>query len=133
MDGIRVISKRLYDRRKNRFQSPAFTNSSSGGISIIDKQCICTSNERTCFHIKKYYSDIADEPIIFWQFETDILPNGCHIDYKVSTTGDMCHCDIEGLGNNEARRFFIDNTKDLSSLYICVGDCARPLTVDDLI
>ena len=121
MEIIRLLHILHYDVRKKRFTSPAFRNSSNG-ISIIDEQCIRDLGSATCEHIINYYSSIASEPPIFWRFSTDILPTPHSIVSEVSTTGDVCHYNIQGLSNKQARDFFIEHSllktrKDL--LFTC--------------
>ena len=131
MEAIRLISTELYDHKLGRFQSTAFTNSSSRGISIIDKECIHESGACTCDHIRKYYQSIAGEPPVFWQFSTDILPDHCRLEQQDTPSGDHCHYNILGLTDRQAKRLFKEQTQDLSGLFICIGECERVLQKDD--
>ena len=127
MEIIRLLHIRHYDRRKQRFTSPAFKNFGNG-ISVIDQQCISNSGRTICEHIIAYYQSVASEPPIFWQFSSDILPQRSSIVPEVSTTGDICHYNIQGLSDKQARQFFKEYCCGITQLLICRpdGNCCAP-------
>jgi len=133
MEGIRLIRRVLYDTRKHRFQSTAFRNSSDfSGISIVSRECVCATGGRTCSHVRKYYGPVAGEPVIFWMFSTDIFPSCCRLVQQTSETGDICHYNLVGLSQGDAKQIFRAHTSNLQEMWICEGDCFRPLERSDL-
>ncbi len=50
---------------------------------------------------------MAGSPIIFWEFEDNILPQGCEIEQSISITGDECHHNIKNLPDKQARKIII--------------------------
>jgi len=57
---------------------------------------------------------------------------GYRIEQENSLTGDVCHYNIKGLSNRQAKIMFIK--LDLETFRICNGcdNCHRPLTIQDV-
>lgn len=109
MEIIRILNiEKHYDRRERRFTSLAFKNSSgtNPGISVVSRECIQETSNIVCSHISRFYSAVAGEPVIFWCFIEDILPEGYRLEQENSSTGDSCHYNIMGLTDAIAKRFF---------------------------
>lgn len=131
MEYIRVIHRRHYDRRRKKFQSLAFKNSSNGGgISVIGKECILQRSSTICGHISEYYARIASEPPIFWEVDEQILPSTCNIVQQESNTGDLCHHNIYGVSDKEARN--IIKNVPVQDFKICKGLRYRNLILADV-
>lgn len=120
MEGIRILNKRHYDRRLRRFNSLTFKNTGvNPGISIISRECIFQSGKTICQHIRKYYGGIASEPPIFWYFSTEILSTNYELEQEDSLTGDVCHYNIKGVTNKQAKRLFMKFANKLETFKIC--------------
>ena len=132
MEYIRVVHQKHYDPRKREFKSLAFKNSSSGGISVISKNCIDETSRHVCAHIFKFYSIISSNPQIYWRFSFKILPDGCEFIAYESESGDKCHGDITGLTNQKARALL--KSIQIDQFEICEGqESSRPLEIEDLV
>jgi hypothetical protein len=98
-----IINKIHYDKRRRRFQSLVFKNSTGGGISVF-KNCADISGKSICQYIKEYYPPpVSSEPPIFWLFDENILPTGYRLIQETRQSGDICHYNIHGLSNKVAR------------------------------
>ena len=104
MEYIRILSLHHFDRKRRKFTSLAFKNSSNSGISVVSRECIRESGNRICPHIYRFYGRIASDPAIFWIFPFNELPDKCSLEPSLSDTGDECHYNLEGLTNSEASR-----------------------------
>lgn len=123
MEGIRILNKRHYDRRLQRFTSLAFNNTGDNpGISIISRECILLAGRTICEHIRKYYGGTASEPPIFWCFTTEILPTGYRLEQEDSLSGDTCHYNIKGLSDKQAKKLFMKFAEKLEAFRICHND-----------
>lgn len=58
----------------------------------------------------------SQPPIVYWRFESNILPDGHTLEAEVSTTGDECHYNIGGLTDRDAKNFFRDKLRDDGTL-----------------
>jgi hypothetical protein len=132
MEFIRIIHQSHYDPDKGRFTSLAFKPSSDGsGISVIDAICISQTNTSVCEHIKKYYKSVSGDPPIFWNINSKIFPEKCEFIQQTTKTGDVCHYNIVGLSEKEAR--IILRQAPLSDFNICTnGGNHRPLRISDV-
>ena len=134
MEAVRFFTKHQWDNRLGRFSSVAFRNSSNNtGISVIDRKCAIDCNRTICAHILAYYSPPAEHPIIFWSFDKSLLPSEVVVQQSNSSSGDICHYNIIGFTDKQARSFMIANTKDLQSISICVDGQERPIERRDLV
>ncbi len=130
MQYIRILPRKQWDPTRGEFKSLAFKPSSDGGISVIAKPCADTESNTVCAHIRKKYSQIADEPPIFWEFSSDLLPDHARF---VSTPGpgdDPCHTDIMGLRDQEARKVL--KAASFEEFSICENGEHRKLRASDL-
>ena len=133
MEVLRILNALRYDRRKQRFNSLAFKPfGKPPGISVIDTACIQDMGNTPCSHIRQYYDRIAGAPPIFWKFHTDLLPDQCVIEQEDSLTGDVCHYNIHGLSEKQAREFFLQYAGQLHRFQICDPTGQRPLEQNDL-
>ena len=132
MGFIRVIHQKHYDPDRRNFKSLAFKPSSDGsGISVIDEECISQSGTSICEHIEVFYKDITGLPPIFWQVPTDALPEGHRFIQQTSITGDICHHNLIGVSDKEARMLL--KRAKLSDFNICSENgIHRPLTESDV-
>jgi hypothetical protein len=81
----------------------AFRNSSNdGGISVISSPCVIELTGNVCDHIRRYYPTVGGHPIIFWEFEENILPEGYSLEKETSDSGDVCHHNIKGVSDSQA-------------------------------
>lgn len=121
MEFIRLIKKDVYwDEERGRFQSFAFSNSSGGGISVIDNECIGASGRNPCEHIRTYYAEsLTGSPPVFWKFDRELLPNGCRLEQRTTESGDKCHHNIHGFSDNKAGKLLKRHWKN--SCYQCPG------------
>lgn len=71
-----------------------------------------------CNHISNFYSIVAGEPIVYWEFDSSILGQNARLVNIISSTGDICHYDIENLSNKESRDIFRDHALN-ANLRIC--------------
>jgi hypothetical protein len=129
MELIRLIRKDDYwDNNLGRFQSFAFSNSSKGGISVIDKDCILASGRNVCDHIRTFYAkSLTGSPPVYWEFDRELLPDKCHLEQKTTESGDYCHHNIHGLSDNKAGKLLKNNWEN--SCYKCYGNDA-PIPFD---
>ena len=133
MEVIRILNALRYDRRKQRFTSLAFKPFGKPlGVSVIDTACIQDIGNTPCSHIRQYYGKIASEPPIFWKFNTAILPDQCVIEQEDSLTGDVCHYNIHGLNEKQARNFFVNYADQFHLFQICDSEGQRILRQSDL-
>ena len=134
MDAIRVLHKSHYDPHRNRFISLAFKNTGADpGISIVSAECILWSQRPICGHIRQYYGSLTSDPPIFWRFSTDVLPDHHLLEQEESSTGDVCHYNIKGITDKEARRVFKSVWCDPANFSICDAEQRyRPLTTEDI-
>ena len=122
MELIRILNKRHWKYKENRYSQLAFRNSTGGGISAIWRKCILQNERTVCEHIRYYYSKYS-EPIVYWIFLTQDLPNNYKLKQEDNTTGDTCHFNIYGISNRQARKFFIEaQNKSKESFHICQKD-----------
>ncbi len=113
-----------------------------GGISVIDKQCIFDKGYSICSHLKAFYFRDRNEAPLFFELTDIELPDGHSIEREVSTTGDECHYNIEGISWNKQEKFFkskfvdkndSEETYHFRNVMICEdNDNHRPLTQDDI-
>ena len=73
-----------------------------------------------CEHIRVYYKNVAKEPPIFWEFDSDIIPQEANIKQKKSRSGDKCHHNIINLSDSKARRIFSQNCRH-ENINICLN------------
>ena len=105
----------------------AFKNSSdSSGISVISLSCITSKNRNICEHIHLFYKTIIGTPIIFWEFEDNILPQNSTFQQSPSATGDDCHYNIKNLTNREARKIIIKQSP--SAFQVCIDKKIVPFS-----
>src|SRR5947207_13677169 len=131
MEYVRILSRQHWDGRKGRFNSLAFTPSSTdGGISVFDKQCAVLRSGTICGHIRTFYHRISDEPPIFWEFSNSILPQGTTFTEEVSDQGDECHRNISGLDKKQARDVF--RGIGFQEFQMCEDGSSRRLQLEDL-
>lgn len=131
MGFIRVIHQQHYDPDKGNFKSLAFKPSSDGsGISVIDEECISQGGIGACEHIDRFYENLAGEPPVFWNIPANKLPQNHGFIQSTSTSGDVCHHNLIGVSEREAR-LLLKQAK-LNDFRICTQDGShRPLTVSD--
>lgn len=131
MRAARLIHAKHVDRKRRRFSSQAFNNSSDGsGISIVDRECVDNHGDEICAHISKFYPGQVGDPIIFWEIPADIIPSYCKAEPEPSETGDDCHYNIKGWGDKEARDVFIRLLPE--AFEVCDQSGPRPLTQTDI-
>jgi hypothetical protein len=133
---IRLIHPSDYDARTNDFKSTAFRQSSTGGISVVERECIDRHGHSVCHHARRFYPKYApcpEHPTIFWELAAaEKLPPGWEYRREVTPTGDDCHGNILGVRNNVARRI-LKSAAVPDDFMICVGeDPPRRLNQQDL-
>ena len=126
MPYIRIVHPLRYDIQKERFQSTAFQPSTNNGISVFDEECGIKCSGSVCQHIRKYYSQVHGEPIIY-----TIVPNDFFEADKVnktpSNTGDDCHADIMAK-TKKASRDLVKKLKHEAYAVCLENDVTIPLT-----
>jgi hypothetical protein len=131
MKFVCILNAVHYDVRKQRFTSLAFKNSTSGGISVIHKECILDENRTPCQHIKKFYPPpTSSQPPIFWVFDKAVLPTGATAEQQTTPTGDVCHYNLLGVSDKTARELLLQQS--LAEFQICENGESRPLIESDL-
>ena len=130
MQYVRIVPREHWDTNKKRFTTLAFKPSSDDGISVIEKQCLSEISASVCDHIRKYYPHISGEPPIFWEFPDNILPPSVRFIPIPSDRGDLCHRDVSGLSEKEARKIF--KGVSLEEFSVCTNGNHRGLRVSDL-
>ena len=129
---IRLLNFSLhYSKELRRFKSPAFANTGNPpGISVIDLDCANHTSSGICPHCSKFYAAVAGTPVIFWEVPNELLENGCRLEQETTESGDVCHYNIRGLSNNQARKIII--SIPVEEFMICADRGQRPMTEDDL-
>ena len=123
MELIRILHANHFDRRKKRFTSLAFKNSSNnGGISVFDKQCALETGSTACQHIGRFYEQITDGQPIFWEFSSERLFASATLEQQDSNTGDVCHYNIKNLTDKDAKKTFI---QEQSNSFFGINTCNR--------
>ena len=119
-----------FSKEMGRFISMAFQPSSrDGGISAFETQCAIDLSGCECHHIHRFYRGVAGHPYVFWRISPDILSEDCRVTCEPSTTGDTCHRNLHGLGNNRRKKMV--RSLKVEELEICYGETHRPLTSAD--
>jgi hypothetical protein len=72
---------------------------------------------------------VAGEPIVYWQFGSEILGEGIEIVKIVSATGDECHYDICHLPNRQGRSIFKENALN-KNLMICIDNTETQFSLE---
>jgi len=109
----------------------AFRNSSGGGISCIDVECIEKGNRTICEHIREFYAKVHGEPVVYFIFSYDDLPPEVSIVFRPSVSGDNCHRDLENFTNNKSKRFF--KTHSPGKLKVCINSTATDFSPSHLL
>lgn len=55
-------------------------------------------------HIEKFYPALSGEPPVYVVFSDDDLPEGATVAVTPSDSGDLCHREIDGVGNNALKK-----------------------------
>ena len=98
---IRLLHPTNFSQKKQRLKSIAFKNSSTGGVSVIDSLCAKKRNGTECQHIRRFYSKISGDPVVFWRLQTSELPEKTSLESKPSSTGDDCHMNVKNMSDKE--------------------------------
>lgn len=131
MKFVRILNLRHYDPRKKRFVSLAFKNSTGGGISVIQRECVTAQNHTVCQHIERFYPPpTSSQPPIYWEFDEAELPMGFVAEQQTTDSGDVCHHNLLGISDKAARSLLMQ--QPLSAFHICERANSRPLIADDL-
>jgi len=130
MGFLRLIHHIHFDHDTGKFKSLAFKNSGDGsGISLVEKECAINASPTICGHIHRYYPNVVGEPAIFWHVPEGITST-CKLEQKTSSTGDICHHNMKGLSDPDARRAIKD--VPLNEMMVCENGTYRPLTLSDI-
>jgi hypothetical protein len=133
MQYVRLIARKHWDPKLQRFNRLAFKPSSNnGGISVVEYECLSEISASICAHIRQFYARVAGEPPIFWLFPFETLPRTIAVDTTASDTGDDCHRDLIGLSETQAKEIFKSVWDDLENFKICENGVHRQLTLSDL-
>lgn len=101
-----------------------------GVINFVDDN---TGKPKRVLDVQLYYQLVADDPPIFWRFSTDILPDGFRLVQETTLTGDVCHYNIKGLTDKQAKDIFKTFNDRFEEFRICNdNDTDRTLTRYDL-
>jgi hypothetical protein len=133
MEYIRLLHPNDYDRVRGRFISLAFKNSSDGGISVIQCDCVAGTGNGICAHTRIHYrSRIDPEFIIFWRFDESILPPPSRLEQTPGgdNNDDQCHYDIFDLSKSAARTMI--TTLSPTDTWICRNGQYSKVTGEDL-
>ena len=126
---VRILNARWFNWDKGRFQSSSFRKMGSG-VSVFDRDCVADNYGTTiCGHIRIFYSIVAAEPIVYWQFDSSVLSKTAILVNIISSTCDICHYDIENLPNKESRDIFRKHALN-SNLIICNNDGEEQFSVE---
>lgn len=131
---VRAIHLKHWDHRHNEFKRMAFSNLGEGaerGVSTFDLDCALERSGGVCAHLSDHYSNVAGDPPCYWVVPGDALPAHANAEWRVSRTGDVCHVNVTGLTDGQARRI----AKTIKLDQCCVCDDAsgsRPATIEDL-
>jgi len=135
MEYVRLIHPRDYNGARGRFNRTAFEPSSDdGAISLVQLDCVSAAGRSICAHIREYYPSVVDSDfIIFWKFDTAILPEGCRFEQVNNNLGDTCHHHLLGQSDNRARSILIAQYKDnRGNFFICRNGAHSPLNEADI-
>jgi hypothetical protein len=72
---------------------------------------------------------IAGEPIVYWQFDSEVLGDGVQLVKNVGTTGDDCHYDICQLPRKRGKDIFKENALN-QNLRICINNDAIQFSLE---
>lgn len=112
-----------------RLSSCAFRNSSNGtGISCISVSCIKETSSDICEHIRKFYPTVVGDPIMFWPFSMNDLPEGVCFNQEKSN-GDECHGNVKNLSNEDAEK--IIKKQPLDKLRVCINSNILPFDFEE--
>ncbi len=79
------------------------------------------------------YRQITIDPVIFWQFDSAILPQGVQLVHERSDTSDPCHVNIKGLEKRQSKKFFKRLQKQQQLIFrICASQGEQLATPEDL-
>lgn len=128
---VRLLHPRYYSKEKKRFESLAFRNFEDG-VSLVDPICGGHTSGGLCTHLAQFYPDISGIPPVYWRIPISEFPAGVTFRNETSTSGDECHWVVEGISDQECKKWF--KQKTLDDFEICVGGSARRApTVDELV
>jgi len=131
MAWIRILHVRNFDKRKGRFTSVAFRNSSGeGGVSVISQRCVEERGVDICEHIDEYYADVASVPPVYWVVSGEEVPQAAHFVQEDSPSGDKCHHNMMGCTDKELSDLL--KSKNLRDFTICTERGARALEINDV-
>ncbi len=126
---IRLLSPAHFDREKCEFKSLAFKNSSgTGGISVIDFECIKQGSRTVCDHVAEFYNSGKYAPIIYWKFDFEKIEKNLSLKLDDSL-GDPCHHDLMNLSDKQARTKFKANKADF---FCCKDGREQPIEIKDI-
>ena len=122
MQLIRALHILKYDPNRKRFQSDTFKNY-KGGISVFEELCAKKTSGDICTHIKTYYGNFSNPPIIYCKFtskelEASIGSISLNISNTPSDSGDSCHRDIKNVNDKDAQ-FFCKNHFKSPNIFVC--------------
>ena len=128
---IRLMHPKHFCPVKRGYRRTAFQNSSGGGVSCIECDCIQARGVHECEHIKQLYSErISGDPPVLWQIQAGELAAGSRLEPD-SSNGDDCHRNLYDMTDTQCRNLL--KSKQNSDFEICEPDGKRPATTERLL
>lgn len=131
MQYLRFVHPRNFDKNTGRFNDLTFKNSSNSGMSVVERGCAEALSGQLCRHARQFYATIAGEPPIFYILDESELPSGASLVRDPNDSGDPCHREVAGAGNNALYKAFrLKRAPEF--FWICDGASARKLERADI-